>query len=60
MAEQEGLTRVAEADDFEFPVDALIGHALITAGGMEADAVQLPQDFRRSNRPKRTFQFLLQ
>ena len=60
LAEQEGLTLVAETDDFEFPVDAIIGHALITAGGVGADAIQLPLEFRRSNRPKRTFQFLLQ
>lgn len=59
-AEQEGLTRVAETDDFEFPVDAIIGHSLIPASGTGATAMQLPVDFKRGSRPKRTFQFLLQ
>lgn len=60
VADQEGLTRVAETDDFEFPVDAIIGHALVTDGGVGAEPVQLPPDFKRLSRPKKSFQFLLQ
>jgi hypothetical protein len=60
VADVEGLTRIAECDTFEFPVDAIIGHALVGANGVGADTRQLPQDFRRGSRPKKSFQFLIQ
>jgi hypothetical protein len=60
VADVEGLTKLAECDNFEFPVDAIIGHALIGRNGVGADAEQLPQDFRRGSRPKKDFQFLIQ
>ena len=59
FAETEGLTVVAETDHFEFPVDAIIGHSLIGPNGVGADTEQLPQQFRRGSRPKRSFQFLI-
>jgi hypothetical protein len=55
----EGLKRVAERDNFEFPVEAIVGHALIGDGGIGADAVQLPISFRRGNLAKKRFQFLI-
>jgi hypothetical protein len=55
----EGLKRVAERDNFEFPVEAIVGHALIGDGGVGADAVQLPNSYRRGNVPKSRFQFLI-
>ena len=59
VADVEGLTRVAETDNFEFPVDAIIGHALVGANGVGAEAVQLPLEFRRLSRSKKSFQFLV-
>jgi hypothetical protein len=55
----EGLKKVAESDGFEFPVDAIIGHALIEEGGVGVSPVQLPPSFKRGVRPKRMFQFLI-
>jgi hypothetical protein len=57
LAAAEGLTVVAETDHFEFPVDAIIGHAIIGDGGIGANPVQLSIDFRRGARHKKTFQF---
>jgi hypothetical protein len=57
LAAAEGLTLVAETDHFEFPVDAIIGHALIGEGGIGADPEQLDSDFRRGSRHKKSFQF---
>ena len=59
VADVEGLTKIAESDNFEFPVDAIIGHALIGSNGVGADPTQLPPDFRRHTRHKRSFQFLI-
>jgi len=59
VADVEGLTKIAESDNFEFPVDAIIGHALIGSNGVGADPTQLPPDFRRQTRHKRSFQFLI-
>ncbi len=55
----EGLTKVAESDGFEFPVESILGHALIEAGGVGVAPVQLPQNFKRGVRPKKMFQFLV-
>lgn len=57
VADSEGLKVVAETDNFEFPVDAIIGHALIGDNGVGADPVQLDADFRRGSRHKKSFQF---
>jgi hypothetical protein len=46
----EGLTKIAERDDFEFTVDAIIGHALVGPNGVGGNAEQLPQDFKRGAR----------
>jgi hypothetical protein len=54
-----GLTKVAEADNFEFPVEGICGHALITADGVGANPVQLRNDFRRGVRARSAFQFLV-
>ena len=43
----------------EFPVEAIVGHALIGDGGIGADANQLPSSFRRGNLAKKRFQFLI-
>lgn len=59
LAAAEGLSVVAETDHFEFPVDAIIGHALINEGGIGAEPVQLGSEFRRGSRHKKTFQFLI-
>ena len=59
LSSVEGLKRVAERDNFEFPVEAIVGHALIGDGGVGADAVQLPNSYRRGNVPKSRFQFLI-
>lgn len=55
----EGLKKVAESDGFEFPVDAIVGHALIEEGGVGVSPVQLPPTFKRGVRPKKLFQFLI-
>jgi len=59
LSEVEGLKTVAETDGFEFPVDCICGHALINAGGVGSDPVQLPASFVRGPRPKRSLQFLV-
>jgi hypothetical protein len=59
LADVEGMTKVAEQDGFEFPVEAIVGHALIEEGGLGANAVQLDQNFRRGSRGKSKFQFLV-
>ncbi len=55
----EGMKIVAEADNFEFPVEAIIGHALIKPGGVGVDPNQLPSHFKRGTTPKKAFQFLV-
>jgi hypothetical protein len=59
LSSVEGLKKVAESDGFEFPVEAIMGHALIEEGGVGASPVQLPASFKRGVRPKRMFQFLV-
>jgi hypothetical protein len=59
LSSVEGMRRVAEKDNFEFPVDAICGHSLVPEGGIGADAVQLSQDFRRDGLAKTKFQFLV-
>jgi hypothetical protein len=54
-----GLTKVAESDNFEFPVEAIMGHAIITDQGVGDSPVQLPRDFKRGVRGKTAFQFLI-
>jgi hypothetical protein len=54
-----GLTRVAESDRFEFPVEAIQGHALISDQGVGADPSQLTVSFKRGVRRKSDFQFLV-
>jgi hypothetical protein len=54
-----GLTKIAESDNFEFPVEAIMGHALINDQGVGIDAVQLHRDFARGSRRKDSFQFLI-
>jgi len=54
-----GLTKVAESDSFDFPVEAIVGHALLTEQGVGVNPVQLRQDFCRGVRPKSNFQFLI-
>ncbi len=58
LADVEGLTKIAEADAFEFPVESIMGHALINEGGVGCDPQQLPPEFRRGSRKKSSFQFL--
>jgi hypothetical protein len=59
VSDVSGLTKVAEADNFEFPVECIMGHALLTDAGVGVNAIQLRQDFMRGVRPKRCFQFLI-
>jgi hypothetical protein len=59
VADVEGLKRVAESDGFEFPVEQIMGHALVEEGGVGVAPVQLPASFKRGTRPKRMFQFLI-
>jgi hypothetical protein len=54
-----GLTKVAECDNFEFPVESIIGHALISEQGVGVNPVQLRHNFERGVRPKSSFQFLV-
>ena len=54
-----GLTKVAECDDFEFPVEAIIGHAVISEHGVGVNPVQLGLQFVRGVRSKKSFQFLI-
>lgn len=55
----EGMKQVAEKDNFEFPVDSIVGHSLVPEGGIGAAAEQLPADFRRGALAKTKFQFLI-
>jgi hypothetical protein len=57
LSDVEGLKVVAETDNFEFPVEAIIGHALIKSGGVGVEPEQLPMSFKRGTTPKRAFQF---
>jgi hypothetical protein len=59
IADAEGLKVVAETDGFEFPVEAIIGHALVEQGGVGVSPVQLPVSFKRGSRTKKSFQFLV-
>jgi hypothetical protein len=55
----EGMKSVAERDHFEFPVESIIGHALVVGGELGVDPVQLEFDFQRGSRPLKQFQFLI-
>jgi hypothetical protein len=59
LSSVEGINRVAEKDNFEFPVESIIGHSLVPEGGIGADAEQLPSDFSRGSLGKTRFQFLV-
>jgi hypothetical protein len=59
FADVEGVQSVAEADGFEFPVEAIIEHALVEQGGVGVAPVQLPNNFKRGSRAKKSFQFLV-
>jgi hypothetical protein len=59
LSEVEGLKKVAESDAFEFPVESICGHALISEGGLGSNPSQLSSTFRRGSRKKSDFQFLL-
>jgi hypothetical protein len=55
----EGMLKVAERDNFEYPIEAIIGHALITDEGFgEGDIRQLPANHKRSVK-KAAYQFLV-
>jgi hypothetical protein len=54
-----GLKKIAECDSFEFPVECIMGHALLYTGNVGAEPVQLPANFIRGVRPKKDFQFLV-
>ena len=53
------MKQVAERDNFEFPVESIIGHALVVNNELGVDTVQLPHDFERAGRPLKSFQFLI-
>jgi hypothetical protein len=59
IADVEGLKVVAETDGFEFPVEAIMGHALIETGGVGVAPIQLPASFKRGQKSKKVFQFLV-
>jgi hypothetical protein len=59
LADVEGLKTVAETDSFEFPVEAIIGHALVEEGGVGVAPQQLSAVFKRGQRAKKAFQFLI-
>jgi len=59
LSDVEGLTKVAESDEFEFPVESIMGVSLINEGGVGSNPVQLPQSFVRGRRKKSSFQFLV-
>jgi hypothetical protein len=59
LADVEGLKTVAETDGFEFPVEAIIGHALVEEGGVGVAPQQLSAAFKRGQRAKKAFQFLI-
>ena len=51
---------MAECDNFEFPVEAIIGHAIISEHGVGVNPVQLNLQFVRDGvRSKKSFQFLI-
>ena len=54
-----GLTSVAERDNFEFPVECIMGHALVNEHGIGIDPIQLDRSFVRGGRRKSSFQFLI-
>jgi hypothetical protein len=59
VADVAGLTKVAEADSFEFPVESIMGHSLLYDDAVGEQTVQLPANFIRGARPKSAFQFLV-
>ncbi len=59
FADAEGVKVVAETDGFEFPVEAIMGHALVAEGGVGVSPVQLPPSFKRGSLAKKRFQFLV-
>jgi transposase InsO family protein len=59
LSEVQSVQSVAETDGFEFPVDSICGHAIVEAGGIGASPVQLPANFKRGARHKKSFQFLV-
>jgi hypothetical protein len=59
VSDAEGLKKVAESDNFEFPVEAICGHALISDRGVGIEPVQLTRAFIRGVRPKNALQFLI-
>jgi hypothetical protein len=54
-----GLTKVAETDNFEFPVESILGHAVLSGDDVGIDPIQLGIEFIRGVRPKKGFQFLV-
>jgi hypothetical protein len=59
MSNVEGLSRVAESDNFEFPVEHIMGHAILSGDDVGVDPIQLQQSYVRGVRPKKLFQFLV-
>ncbi len=59
VADIEGLKTVAETDGFEFPVESIMGHALIEEGGVGVAPKQLAPSFKRGSLAKKRFQFLV-
>jgi hypothetical protein len=55
----DGMKQVAERDNFEFPVESIVGHALVVNNELGVDPVQLDRDFERAGRPLKSFQFLI-
>jgi hypothetical protein len=55
----EGIKSVAEKDNFEFPVENIIGHALVVNNELGVDPVQLDFEFVRGTTPLKRFQFLI-
>jgi hypothetical protein len=59
MASIEGLKEVAERDNWEYPVESIVGHALILNGGFgQGDILQLPLSHKRVGK-KTSYQFLV-
>ena len=59
MASVEGLKEVAERDNWEYPVESIVGHALILNGGFgQGDILQLPLSHKRVGK-KTSYQFLV-
>jgi hypothetical protein len=58
-SEVDGLKVVAESDKFEYPIDSIIGHAIIgDAGFGNGDITQLSMQHKRVG-PKAAYQFLI-